>query len=87
MSDTKNDVDVKDREPFTLDNCPPLFGEDVLAEILGMSVAWVQKSRYQGTGPKFKKLNGAVKYTREDARAYVAANTYISTSQAEPVVC
>ena len=77
---------TEERERYTLDNCPPLFGQDVLAEVLGVSEAWCEKTRYQGTGPRYRKLGGAVRYTREDVWAYIDRNSYQSTSQVEPIV-
>jgi hypothetical protein len=76
----------EERDFYDLDNCPPLFGQDVLAEILGCTEAWCEKARFQGTGPRYRKLNGLVRYTRGDTRQYINENAYQSTSQPEPAI-
>ena len=76
----------EERNFYDLDNCPPLFGQDILAEILGCTEAWCEKARFQGTGPRYRKLNGLVRYTRGDTRQYINENAYQSTSQPEPAI-
>ena len=78
---TSNNENPK-REPYTLENLPPLFGQDVLAEALGKTESWCEKARWKGTGPKFKKLDGSVRYSRNDVLDWVNGNTYESTTQA-----
>jgi hypothetical protein len=75
----------EERDVYRLDNCPPLFGQNILAEILDCTEAWCEKARYQGTGPRYRKLNGLIRYTRGDTQQYINENAYQSTSQREPV--
>jgi len=46
------------------------LNEKELAGYLGMSVSWVQKCRYQGTGVKASKLGRSVRYSVEDIISY-----------------
>ncbi len=56
----------------------PLLHERDAAAILNLSVAWCQKARYLGNGPRFVKIsgkaNGAVRYRRSDLMAYIEEN-------------
>lgn len=55
-----------------------LLHERDAAEMLGMSIAWMQKARYLGTGPRFIKTGGkhgrAVRYLHADLLAYINEN-------------
>ena len=72
---------------FTIDNLPPLFDEKVLAEALGKSKKWCQQARLRGTGPKFLKLDGSVRYTRRHTLQYIEECTRQSTSEGKEVTC
>jgi len=65
----------------TIDNLPPLFDEKVLAEALDKSKKWCQQARLRGSGPKFKKLDGSIRYTREDTLQWIQESTRRSTSE------
>jgi len=71
----------------TIDNLPPLFDEKVLAEAVGKSKKWCQQARLRGTGPKFKKLDGSIRYTREDTLTWIEECTRQSTSEEKEVAC
>lgn len=60
-----------------------LLHERDAAEYLGMSVSWIQRSRWDGTGPKFVKFSNAVRYRKADLDEYIEARIIHSTSQKE----
>ena len=72
---------MKTEKHFNIENLPPLFDESVLAEAIGKSTKWAQQARLRGTGPKFKKLDGSVRYTRDDVREWIKESTRQSTSE------
>lgn len=41
-----------------------------------------ERRRYEGTGPKFVKAGRRILYRRADIEAWLAANTFTSTSEA-----
>jgi predicted DNA-binding transcriptional regulator AlpA len=55
-----------------------LLHERDAAEILGMSIAWMQKARYLDNGPRYVKVAGeggrAVRYRQSDLIAYINEN-------------
>jgi predicted DNA-binding transcriptional regulator AlpA len=50
-----------------------LMGERDAADYLGMSQAWLRRCRWKkdGSGPKWYKLGGAVKYHVNDLDEYI----------------
>jgi predicted DNA-binding transcriptional regulator AlpA len=50
------------------------------AQQYGMSVAWFQRRRWDGTGPSFMKVGRAVRYPRAELDRYFAARLRRSTS-------
>ena len=72
---------TKEQEDAKLDNLPPIFDEKVMSKAVGKSVKWAQQARIRGTGPKFKKLDGSIRYTREDTLQWIKDSTRQSTSQ------
>lgn len=48
------------------------FTDVETARMLGVSVATARRWRLMGTGPKFRKFGGAVRYFREDIEAFIA---------------
>ena len=44
------------------------------AKMLGMSAAWLKRSRHDGTGPNFYKANRTVLYRIDDICAFIEAN-------------
>ena len=69
------------KKHYTIETLPPLFDQKVLAEVLGKSTKWCEQARLRGTGPKFKKLDGSVRYTRDDVLVWIAESTRESTSE------
>jgi predicted DNA-binding transcriptional regulator AlpA len=61
----------------------PLIGEVEAAEILALSVKTLRRWRWGGSGPRFIKLGGAVRYDIADLLAFIEQNRKKSTS--EPV--
>ena len=43
------------------------------ANLLGVSVATTRRWRQRGTGPRFRKFGGAVRYFREDIEAFITS--------------
>lgn len=48
------------------------FTDVETARMLGISTATARRWRLRGTGPKFRKFGGAVRYFREDIEAFIA---------------
>ncbi len=59
-----------------------LFESDV-SDLLKLSISWVQKARGQGTGPKFIKVGGAVRYRLSDVQEYLEERVRKSTSDSK----
>lgn len=58
-----------------------LLDEKDVAAWLKMSVRTVQAWRVSGAGPRFVRLNRAVRYRRADVLDYLTRRTVASTSQ------
>jgi len=46
------------------------LNEKELADHLGMSVSWIRKCRYEGSGVQVSKLGRSVRYAAEDVMLY-----------------
>ena len=57
-----------------------LLPERDAAKILGMSISWMQRSRWDGSGPPFIKINHAVRYRLSDLEKWIASRLQNSTS-------
>lgn len=58
-----------------------MINEYEAAELLGYSVFWMRRKRWEGGGPPFFKApGGAVRYRREDIEAFIEARMATSTS-------
>jgi len=59
--------------------------EKEAAEIIGLSVHWLRRKRWEGGGPKFLKLgngtNAAVRYLAEDLQDFISMHRASSTSE------
>ena len=51
-----------------------LLTEQDAAPIVGMSVAWLQRKRWEGGGPPYVKYDRAVRYRMEDLMAWIEAH-------------
>lgn len=58
-----------------------LLKQNEVAEFLGLSTAWMERSRWNGTGPRYVKFAGAVRYRLEDVQDYLAERLTNSTSE------
>ncbi len=57
----------------------PLLTEKRAAELLGVSVSWLQKGRCYGYGPPFIRLTsprGAIRYRKADLERFIAENLH-----------
>ncbi len=50
------------------------------APILGMSVAWLQRKRWEGGGPPYVKFDRAVRYRESDLNAWIKSHLCRNTS-------
>jgi predicted site-specific integrase-resolvase len=53
------------------------------ADFLQVKPTTLEQWRWQGTGPKFIKMNRAVRYRREDLEAFIEARVFGSTTEAQ----
>jgi hypothetical protein len=58
--------------------------ETEAARVLGLSVATMRAWRQSRRGPRFVRLGRAIRYTPEDLKQFVAANT-VDTTPESPV--
>jgi predicted DNA-binding transcriptional regulator AlpA len=59
---------------------PTLMNQKELAAYLGKSIAWCERSRWAGDGPKFIKLGRHVRYRISDVLDWINENVHESTS-------
>lgn len=68
---------------FKQTELPKMLCERDAALYLGCSIAWLQKARYLGHGPRYCKIGGqngrAIRYRLADLEAYVTANMIETT--------
>jgi predicted DNA-binding transcriptional regulator AlpA len=57
-----------------------LLNERQAAPIVGMSIAWLQRKRWEGGGPPYVKFDRAVRYRECDLKAWVEARIRRNTS-------
>jgi predicted DNA-binding transcriptional regulator AlpA len=58
----------------------PLLCEKQAAPILGLSVAWLQRKRWEGGGPPYIKYGRAVRYKKSELLAFIEAHSRRHTS-------
>ena len=51
------------------------------ADLLGVSLSWLAKSRLRGDGPRYVKIGRSVRYPEFAVRDYIRARTRTSTSE------
>lgn len=66
----------------TTTEMPSLLTQQQVSEYLGKSKAWAERSRWDGSGPRFVKVGKAVRYRAEDVRDWLESNLRCSTSEA-----
>ena len=69
----------KEQQNITIETLPPLFDTKTLVVALGLTVAWAERSRWKGKGPKFVRVGRAVRYKREDVLEWLEQRTCSST--------
>ena len=60
-----------------------LISQKELAESLGKSEAWCERSRWDGSGPAFVKIGRSCMYRVSDVEAWLANNRRTCTSHDE----
>lgn len=65
----------------TTTEMPALLTQQQVSAYLGKSQAWAERSRWDGTGPRFVKVGKAVRYRAEDVREWLECNLKCSTSE------
>jgi len=58
-----------------------LMNEQQAAIFLGMSISWMQRTRWEGGGPPFVKMNHAVRYRQTDLEKWIEDRLQNSTSE------
>lgn len=53
---------------------PALMDQKAFAAYIGKSIAWVEKARCMGGGPRYVKLGRNVRYRAEDVLAWLEEN-------------
>lgn len=70
----------------TVATVPVIWTQQELAQYLGKSIKWCERTRLDGTGPRFLKVGRHVRYRVEDVMQWVEAHSFQSTSQASAAV-
>jgi predicted DNA-binding transcriptional regulator AlpA len=63
-------------ETFT----PEYISTEDAARLTGLSVAWLERSRWAGDGPPYVKLGKAVRYPLDELRLFMRERLRISTT-------
>lgn len=58
---------------------PQIWDQRLLAKYLGKSVAWCERARWEGTGPRYIKLGRHVRYRAEDVLSWMDQNVHTCT--------
>jgi predicted DNA-binding transcriptional regulator AlpA len=53
----------------------PLLNQKQTADILSMSEAWLEQSRFRGTGLPYIKIGKSVRYKLSDIQAWISDHT------------
>ncbi len=72
-------------EMIAINTVPRLLKEREVAQILSLEVATLRRWRWSGSGPRFLKLGGAIRYEPEDIKAFKDASRRASTSDVGPL--
>ncbi|MBI4828655.1 MAG: helix-turn-helix domain-containing protein [Nitrospinae bacterium] len=60
-----------------------LLNVEAAARYLAISIAWLNKARSHGSGPRFSKIGSRVVYRRSDLDEFLERHARTSTSGAE----
>lgn len=66
--------------PAELCAMPRLMTQRDLAAYLSKSIAWCERARWTGDGPRFVKLGRHVRYRADDVMAWIDSNSRCSTT-------
>lgn len=61
-------------------HAPRLLKEAEAAQVLCLKVSTLRRWRWAGSGPRFLKLGGAVRYRQDELHRYIAERERTSTS-------
>jgi predicted DNA-binding transcriptional regulator AlpA len=78
-----NNSHTCERESIANERLQSLLNEHDIARITGLSVASIRRYRLIGQGPKFLKLNSAVRYRAEDLKAWLESRPTGGGNQAD----
>ena len=62
-----------------------IMKEHDASKVLGVSVSTLRRWRILGSGPVFRKLNGAVRYATPDLQKFIDDRARVSTVRTEKV--
>ncbi len=66
---------------------PKLLNQKQVAEILGKSTAWLERMRWKGGGPPFRKFGRHVRYSLDDLMQWIESKPKLtSTTEARQEV-
>ena len=57
-----------------------LVDQNVVCAALGKSSAWAERSRWAGTGPRFKKVGRHVRYIKADVLAWLEQQPSVNST-------
>ncbi|MEZ5814417.1 MAG: helix-turn-helix domain-containing protein [Alphaproteobacteria bacterium] len=60
-----------------------LLNQVQAADMLGMSISWMERKRWEGGGPKYIKIKHAVRYRKEDLEEWINERLRSSTSECQ----
>ena len=61
----------------------PNFNTKSAAHYLNVQASTLEQNRWKGTGPPFVKIGRSVRYRKADLDAYLDANVFNSTTEAQ----
>jgi predicted DNA-binding transcriptional regulator AlpA len=62
---------------------PNLLDQKQVAEILGKSESWCERSRWRGDGPAYRKIGRHVRYELSDVLAFIKSKPKTTSSHKE----
>lgn len=80
-------MDTRATKPTATTNKPESFEskrlmkQEEVAELYGLSTAWLERARWAGNGPRYVKFGRAVRYRLADLDEYVSRRERTSTSE------
>jgi len=59
---------------------PKLLNQKQVAEILGKSTAWLERMRWKGGGPPFRKFGRHVRYSLDDLMQWIESKPKLTST-------